>query len=165
MPKELLAELLGRAQARKGSLAVGGMPAPPSRKLAILTCMDARIDPLLLFGLERGEAHVIRNAGGLATDDAIRSLAASQRLLGTEAVAVVMHERCGLQGASEDGFARELAADLALPPWRLGAFSDLEEAVRCSVARLKAAPELIHRDRIFGLVFDPTSGELRPVEG
>jgi len=165
MPEPSQQELLARARARRQELAVGEMPAPPSSQLAILTCMDARIDPLRLFGLAVGEAHVIRNAGGLATEDAIRSLAASQRLLGTRTVAVVMHERCGLHGASEDDFARQLAAARALPGWRLGAFADLEEAVRASLARLRSAPELIHKDRIYGFVFDPASGELRAVEG
>src|ERR687897_2847279 len=101
--------------------------ARPRRKLAVLTCMDARIEPLALLGLEVGDAHIIRNAGGLVTDDAIRSLSASQRLLGTEQVVVVMHEGCGLHGASEDAFARALAADGVLPDWRLGAFEDVDE--------------------------------------
>jgi len=146
-------------------MAVGEMDSKPSRKVAVLTCMDARIDPLRLLGLSVGEAHVIRNAGGLATDDAIRSLAASQRLLGTEAVVVIMHDRCGLHGASEDSFAELLAEAGSLPPWRLGAFRDLEQAVRASVSRLRNAPELSHRERIYGMVFDPVSGSLRTVEG
>lgn len=132
----------------------------PSRKLAVLTCMDCRIDPLELLGLERGEAHVIRNAGGLPTDDAIRSLAASQRLLGTEEVLVLMHTGCGMHGASDDEFRRTLAADGALPSWRLGAFDDLEDTLRASVDRLRAVPEL-PSDRVRGAIVDIETLELR----
>ncbi len=139
------------------------MPAEPRRKLAVLTCMDARLEVFPMFELERGDAHVIRNAGGLVTDDAIRSLAASQRLLGTEEIAVVMHDDCGLSGASEDEFARDLAADGSQPSWRLGAFDDVEDAVRHGVERLRRSPELPNRDRIRGYVADPASGELREV--
>src|SRR6476661_256988 len=94
--------MLDSARARRDALAMPGRTAQPRLRMAVLTCMDARIDPLLMLGLERGDAHVIRNAGGLVTDDVIRSLSASQRLLGTEAVVVVMHDGCGLRGASED---------------------------------------------------------------
>src|ERR687897_2047959 len=111
--------------------------ARPRRKLAVLTCMDARIEPLALLGLEVGDAHIIRNAGGLVTDDAIRSLSASQRLLGTVEIVVVMHEGCGLHGASEDAFAEALRADGVLPTWRLGAFDDVEATLRDSLARLR----------------------------
>ncbi len=131
----------------------------------MLACMDARIDPLAVLGLELGDAHVIRNAGGLATDDAIRSLSASQRLLGTTEVVVVMHDGCGLHGASEDEFARALADDGVLPPWRLGAFADVEEALRQSLARLRHSPELPARGEIRGFVFDPDTGALREVAG
>lgn len=123
--------------------------------------MDTRLDLYAILGLQRGDAHLIRNAGGLATDDAIRSLAASQRLLATEEVIVLMHEQCGLCGASEDEFAEALARDHALPPWRLGAFADVEQALGASLARLRSAPELIHRGQIRGLIFDPSDGTLR----
>jgi carbonic anhydrase len=125
--------------------------------------MDARLDLFAMLGLQPGDAHIIRNAGGLATDDAIRSLTASQRLLGTEEIVVVMHEGCGLRGASEDDFARALAADGALPAWRLGAFEDVDEALRQSLARLRSSRELPARARIRGFVFDPESGALREV--
>ena len=108
----------------------------------MLACMDTRLDLFPMLGLERGDAHIIRNAGGLATDDAIRSLSASQRLLGTEEIVVVMHEGCGLHGASEDEFAQALAADGVLPTWRLGAFDDVEAALRQSLARLRTSREL-----------------------
>src|SRR5918994_1490945 len=138
--------------------------ARPRRKLAVLTCMDARIEPLGLLGLEVGDAHIIRNAGGLVTDDAIRSLSASQRLLGTEEIVVVMHEGCGLQGASEDQFGQALADDGVLPTWRLGAFDDVDATLRASLARLRASSELPARDHIRGFVFDPETGALREVE-
>jgi carbonic anhydrase len=126
--------------------------------------MDARIDPLAMLGFERGDAHVIRNAGGLATDDAIRSLSASQRLLGTEEVVVVMHEDCGLHGGDDEEFARLLAEDGARPEWSLGSFEDLDAALQDGLERLRSAPELPARDRIRGLVFDPETGTLREPE-
>jgi carbonic anhydrase len=137
----------------------------PRRKLAVLTCMDCRIDPLALLGLEVGDAHVVRNAGGLATDDAIRSLAASQRLLGTEEVLVLMHTGCGMHGASDDEFRRTLAADGAMPSWRLGAFDDLEAALLASLERLRAAPELAAHDRVRGAIVDIGTLAVREVDG
>ena len=122
------------------------MPGPhPRRKLAVLTCMDVRIEPLSLLGLELGDAHVIRNAGGLVTDDAIRSLSASQSMLDTEEIVLVMHEDCGMQGA----------------PSELGGFTDLEATLGAALRRLRTSPELKARDRIRGCVFDPETGELR----
>jgi carbonic anhydrase len=157
-------DLVARAAGRAADLAAPALSARPRRKVAVLSCMDARIDLFAILGLERGDAHIIRNAGGLATDDAIRSLSVSQRLLGTEEVIVIMHEGCGLKGASEDEFRQALAADGSLPTWRLGAFDDLEETRRQTLARLRASTELPRRERIFGLVFDPDSGTLRDVE-
>jgi carbonic anhydrase len=157
------ARMLEEAASRRDALAAPGMDARPRRRVAVLSCMDSRIDLFALLGLERGDAHIIRNAGGLATEDAIRSLSASQRLLGTEEVIVIMHEGCGLLGASEDDFARALAADGAMPTWRLGAFVDVEQALRHSLRRLRAAPELSRREAIHGFLFDPESGTLREV--
>lgn len=156
--------MLAVAASRMGDLAVPGMSARPFRKVAVLACMDARIDLFALLGLRRGEAHIIRNAGGLVTDDAVRSLAASQRLLGTEEVVVVMHEDCGLCGASDETFAEGLAADGVEPSWRLGAFDDLETTLAQSLTRLRASRELRARDRIRGFVFDPSTGVLRDIE-
>ena len=124
------------------------MSARPRRKLAVLACMDTRIDVFPLLGIERGDAHIIRNAGGLATDDAIRSLSLSQRKLGTEEVVVVMHEDCGLQGATGEAYA----------------FDDLEGALRESLARLRSSGELPHRDRIRGLIFDPATDSVRELD-
>lgn len=162
MPKNA-DEMLDHAAGVADDLAAGDLTARPRRKVAVLACMDTRIDLYSMLGLRRGDAHIVRNAGGLPTDDAIRSLAASQRLLGTEEVVVVMHEGCGLHGASEDDFARQLHADGALPAWRLGAFEDLDATLRSSLARLRRAPELPKRDHIRGFVFDPASGRVREV--
>ncbi len=156
--------MLNVAAARTSELAAPSLSPRPRRGVAVLACMDTRIDLFPMLGLERGDAHIIRNAGGLATDDAIRSLSASQRLLGTEEVIVVMHEDCGLHGASEDEFADQLAADGVLPSWRLGAFDDLEDALRHSLARLRSSRELIAREQIRGFIFDPETGELRNIE-
>jgi carbonic anhydrase len=154
-------QMLATAEARADELAAPGLSPRPGRKVAVLSCMDTRIDLFAMLGIARGDAHIIRNAGGLATDDAIRSLSVSQRLLGTTEVVVVMHEGCGLMGASEDDYTRALAADGARPSWRLGAFEDVEAALRDSLARLRAAPELPRREAIRGFVFDPESGRLR----
>ena len=157
-------EMLTAAAARAEELAAPGLSAAPRRKVAVLSCMDARIDLYAVLGLERGDAHIIRNAGGLATEDAIRSLSASQRLLGTNEIVVVMHEGCGLHGASEDEFAQALAADGVLPTWRLGAFGDIDATLRQSLARLRESRELTARDHVRGFVFDPGTGVLRDVE-
>jgi carbonic anhydrase len=157
-------EMLKVAASRSHELAAPGLSARPRRKVAVLSCMDTRIDLFPMLGLDRGDAHIIRNAGGLATDDAIRSLSASQRLLGTEEVVVVMHEGCGLHGASEDAYRQMLADDGVLPTWRLGAFDDLEATVKNALARLRSAPELPHRDHVRGFIFDPEDGSLREIE-
>ena len=142
-------DMLSNAAARAGELAAPGLDPRPRRKVAVLACMDTRIDLFPMLGLERGDAHIIRNAGGLVTDDVIRSLTASQRLLGTEEIVVVMHDGCGLHGASE---------------YELGAFDDLEATLRESLARLRACSELPARDHIRGFIFDPETGALREVD-
>jgi carbonic anhydrase len=157
-------DMLAAAAAHPDELAAPGLSPRPRRKVAVLACMDTRIDLFPMLGLKRGDAHIIRNAGGLVTSDAMRSLSASQRLLGTEEIVVVMHEGCGLHGASEDEFARSLSADGVLPTWRLGAFEDIEDTLRHSLARLRRSPELPHRDHIRGFIFDPESGALREVD-
>ncbi len=155
--------MLAVAGTRAEQLAAPGLSPRPRRKVAVLACMDTRIDLFSMLGLQRGDAHIIRNAGGLATDDAIRSLSISQRLLGTEEVVVVMHTGCGLHGASEDEFAQALTADGVLPAWRLGAFEDLEETLANSLERLRSSPELPSREHIRGFVFDPETGTLSEV--
>ena len=158
-------EMLQVAAERAADLAAPGLAPRPQRQVAVLACMDTRIDLFPMLGLQRGDAHIIRNAGGLVTDDAIRSLSASQRLLGTEEIVVVMHENCGLHGASEDAFAEALAADGVLPTWRLGAFDDLEATLRHSLQRLRTSPELPARDHVRGFIFDPETGALRELSG
>lgn len=138
--------------------------AEPRRHLAILTCMDARIDPLGLLGLELGDAHIVRNAGGLVTDDAIRSLSASQRLLGTREIVVIMHHNCGLQQISNEGFQALLETDGVSTDWELGAFTDLEDALREGLRRLRESAELPHRDNVRGLLFDPASGTVQELD-
>lgn len=157
-------EMLAVAMERAEELAAPGLSPVPRRRVAVLACMDTRIDLFPMLGLERGDAHIIRNAGGLVTDDAIRSLSVSQRKLGTEDVVVVMHDGCGLHKASEDEFAQALAADGVQPTWRLGAFDDVEATLRSGLARLRSSPELPARGHIRGFVFDPETGRLREVD-
>src|SRR4051794_41065640 len=152
------------AARRPEELAAPGLSPRPRRKVAVLACMDTRIDLFPMLGLERGDAHIIRNAGGLVTDDALRSLSASQRLLGTEEVVVIMHEHCGLNGGSDEEFGQALATDGARPGWKLGAFADLDATLRAGLERLRTSPELTARDRVRGFVFDPETGALRDVE-
>ena len=156
-------EMLAVAAERADELAAPRLSPRPGRGVAVLACMDTRIDLFPMLGLQRGDAHIIRNAGGLVTDDAIRSLSASQRLLGTQEIVVVMHEGCGLHGASEDQFRETLAADGVLPTWRLGAFDDIESTLRASLARLRSTPELPSREYVRGFIFDPETGALREV--
>jgi len=126
--------------------------------------MDTRVDVMAMFGLAPGDVHVIRNAGGLATEDAIRSLSVSQRLLHTDEVIVIMHEGCGLQGASDEDFADALAADGAAPSWRLGGFDDVEVALSRELGAFAARSELRARDKISGFIFEPATGVLRPCD-
>jgi carbonic anhydrase len=157
-------EMLELANSRAAQLAAPGLSPMPRRKVAVLACMDTRIDLFPMLGLRRGDAHIVRNAGGLVTDDAIRSLSVSQRKLGTVEVVVVMHDDCGLHGASEDEFAQALAADGVLPQWRLGAFDDVEATLRAGLSRLRSSPELPSREHIRGFVFNPETGMLREVQ-
>lgn len=156
-------EMLAAATSRRGELAALGLGPRPRRKVAVLACMDARMDLFIMLGLATGDAHIIRNAGGLVTDDAVRSLSVSQRLLGTKEIVVVMHDDCGLHGASADRFAEELSLDGAAPTWKLGAFEDLESTLRDGLTRLRKSPELPARDQIRGFIFDPATGALREV--
>jgi carbonic anhydrase len=140
------------------------LPAPPAMKLVVVTCMDARIDVHAVLGLKPGEAHVLRNAGGVVTDDTIRSLAISQRMLGTEEVLLMHHSRCGMQGFTDEEFARELERETgAAPDWAPGAFSDLEDSVRESTARIQASPFIPRKDAVRGFVYDVETGRLREV--
>ena len=136
----------------------------PSLRLAIVTCMDSRLDVFAALGLEDGEAHVLRNAGGVITDDVIRSLAISQRRLGTEEVALIHHTDCGLELITDDGFRAELQEDTGMAPsFAIESFTDVDADVRQSIARVRHSPFLPYRDRVRGLVYDVDTGALREV--
>jgi carbonic anhydrase len=140
------------------------VPLPPAKKVAVLACMDARVDVWGALGLQVGDAHVIRNAGGIVTDDAIRSLAISQRLLGTEEIILIHHTGCGMLTFTDEEFKRSLEKDAGVAPdWTAGAFADLDEDVRESIARIQESPFLTHRESVRGFVYDVTSGALREV--
>lgn len=142
----------------------GELPAPPAKKLVVVTCMDARIDVHAVLGAPPGDVHVLRNAGGVITDDVIRSLAISQRMLGTEEVLLMHHTRCGMQSFSNDEFADALEKETgSRPDWSPGAFSDTEEDVRESMRRVKESPFIPHKDRVRGFVYDVETGRLREV--
>jgi carbonic anhydrase len=156
---DAIEELLRRAEPR-GNF---GVPGPPRLGVAIVTCMDARIDPAGMFGLEPGDAHVLRNAGGVVTDDVIRSLLLSQRFLGTRAVMLIHHTRCGALGLQEDQVKAELQSEVGMhPPFALEGFTDLEVAVRQSMARVRHSAFLPHRN-VRGFILDVDDGRLREV--
>ena len=142
----------------------GPLPLPPSKHVAVVACMDARLDVHSLLGIKEGEAHVIRNAGGVVTDDAIRSLAISQRLLGTEEIILIHHTDCGMLTFSDDEFKRSLLDETGIKPaWAVEAFDDLDEDVRQSLARIQASPFIPHKDSVRGFVYDVHTGELREI--
>ena len=143
----------------------GPLPMPPSKGVAVLACMDARLDVYRLLGLQDGEAHVIRNAGGVVTDDAIRSLTISQRLLGTTEVVLVHHTDCGMLTFTDDVFKADIQSDTGIKPhWSAEAFSDLEQDVRQSIARIKTSPFVPNKDSVRGFVFDVGTGKLTEVK-
>jgi carbonic anhydrase len=143
----------------------GPLPLPPARGLAVIACMDARLDVHGLLGLREGDAHVIRNAGGVVTDDEIRSLAISQRLLGTREIILIHHTDCGMLTFTDDGFKASIEEETGIkPPWAAEAFSDLDADVRQSVARIKASPFVPHKDSVRGFVFDIATGKLTEVK-
>lgn len=147
--------------ARYAQSFAGPLPMPPSRGVAVIACMDARLNVYAILGLAEGEAHVIRNAGGVVTDDAIRSLAISQRLLGTREIILIHHTECGMLTFTDDDFKAAIQEDTGIrPPWAAEAFSDPEGDVRQSIARIKASPFIPHTDAVRGFVFDVASGKL-----
>ncbi len=160
----VITELLRGNERYAASFDKGDLPMPPSRKVAIVACMDARLNVYGALGLQEGEAHVIRNAGGVVTDDVIRSLLISQRLLGTNEIVLVHHTDCGMLTFADDQVKSEVARDVGIrPPFALEAFGDPAEDVRQSIARIKASPFLANRDRVRGFVFDVKSGRLDEV--
>jgi carbonic anhydrase len=155
-------ELLANNRAFAASLAPSGLDARPARALAILTCMDARIDVMALLGVRAGEVHVLRNAGAVVTDDVIRSLAISQRQLGTREVMVVAHTDCGMESITDDGFSAELERDAGVPPrFPIESFRGLDDSVRRSILRIRRSPFLLDSAR--GFVYDVRSHVLREV--
>jgi carbonic anhydrase len=156
--------LLEQNQAYAATFDKGELPMPPARKVAVLACMDARLDPARILGLEEGDAHVIRNAGGVVSDDAIRSLAISQHLLGTEEIVLIHHTDCGMLTFDDDAFADRLESETGRrPEWSAQTFTDLDQDVRDSVKRITEDPFVPRTDNVRGFVYEVESGRLREV--
>jgi carbonic anhydrase len=158
-------DLLAHNARYADEFAAPDVPAPPAKRVAVLTCMDARLDPARALGLEVGDAHVIRNAGGVVTDDAIRSLAVSQHLLGTEEIVLIHHTACGMTTFTDEEFAARLESEVGeRPSWRAHAFQDLEQSVRESIQRVQDNPFLPNTTSVRGFVYEVETGRLREVE-
>jgi carbonic anhydrase len=154
-------ELLRNAEQYAATFDRGDLPLPPAKRVAVLACMDARLNPYALLGLSEGDAHVIRNAGGVVTDDEIRSLAISQRLLGTEEIILIHHTDCGMLTFGDDEFREQLQEETGIKPaWPCETFTDVEEDVRQSVARIQASPFIPRKDSVRGFVYDVETGRL-----
>ena len=157
-------ELLVNAEAHAASFDKGALAMPPAKQIAVVACMDARLDPNRLLGLAEGDAHVIRNAGGVVTQDALRSLAISQRLLGTREVVLLHHTDCGMLTFSDQEFRDQIAAETGVrPSWAAEAFTDLDADVRQSMARIHAEPSIPVKDAVRGFVYSVEDGTLREV--
>jgi len=162
---DVIDELVGNNRAFADALPSHHLDVRPRRRLAVVTCMDSRLDVFAALGLQDGEAHVLRNAGGVITDDVIRSLAVSQRRLGTHAVMLIHHTDCGMQALTDDGFRAELQeATGVAPAFAIESFTDVEADVRQSVRRVRRSPFLLHTDLVRGFVYDVDSHRLREVE-
>jgi carbonic anhydrase len=156
-------ELVANNASYVAGFAMGGLPMPPAKKVAVLACMDARLDPAKALGLQEGDAHVIRNAGGVASEDAIRSLVISQRLLGTEEIILVHHTDCGMETFSDDAVKNQILTDTGVrPSFALEAFPNAENDVKQTAARIKASPFVPHQN-IRGFVYDVRTGKLNEV--
>jgi carbonic anhydrase len=157
-------ELLANNAAYVAAFDKGDLPLPPGKKVAILACMDARLNVYGALGLHEGDAHVIRNAGGVVTDDEIRSLAISQRLLGTREIVLIHHTDCGMLTFTDDAFKRSIQQETGIKPeWAAEAFPDVDEDVRQSVARIQASPFIPHKDSVRGFVYEVETGRLREI--
>ena len=157
-------QLLEHARGYAEAFTAGDLPLPPARRVAIVACMDARLNLYGLLGLREGDAHVIRNAGGVVTADVIRSLAISQRLLGTEEIVLIHHTGCGKLTFTDDEFRQTLQQDTGIKPdWAVETFGDIDEDVRQSMARIAASPFIPHGGRVRGFVYAVETGELREV--
>jgi carbonic anhydrase len=158
-------DLLRNAERYAASFNKGNLPMPPARQVAVVACMDARLNPFGLLGLSEGDAHVIRNAGGVVSDDVVRSLALSQRLLGTREIVLIHHTDCGMLTFKDDVVKAQIEADTGIrPPFALEAFTDPEKDVVQSLARIAASPFIPHKDQVRGFVYDVKSGRLREVK-
>ena len=157
-------DLLRNNEAYAENFDKGDLPLPPAKHVAVVACMDARLDVHGLLGLALGDAHVIRNAGGVVTDDEIRSLAISQRLLGTTEIVLIHHTDCGMLTFTDDSFRNDVHQDTGIkPPWSPESFTDLETDVRQSMARIKASPFVPNKDSVRGFVYEVETGKLREV--
>ena len=157
-------DLLHHAEAYAATFTKGDLPMPPALPVAVVACMDARLNPYGLLGLSEGDAHVIRNAGGVITDDEIRSLVISQRLLGTREIILIHHTDCGMLTFTDDAFKAQIEADTGIrPPWSPESFADPDDDVRQSMARIAANPFIAHQDSVRGFVYDVTDGSLREI--
>jgi carbonic anhydrase len=157
-------ELLTNSEQYAANFDKGDLPLPPAKGVAVLACMDARLNPYGILGLSEGDAHVIRNAGGVVTPDELRSLAISQRLLGTTEIILIHHTDCGMLTFTDDGFKSDIEAETGLrPSWAAEAFGDLEGDVRQSIARIKADPFIPHKESVRGFVYEVETGKLREV--
>jgi carbonic anhydrase len=157
-------ELLHNNEAYAAGFDKGDLPMPPGKKVAIVACMDARLNPAGALGLQEGDAHVIRNAGGVVTDDAIRSLAISQRLLGTEEIILIHHTDCGMLTFNDDEFRASIQRETGIKPgWAAESFGDVEEDVRQSLARVRASPFVPRKESVRGFVYEVETGRLREV--
>ena len=157
-------ELLRNNEAYAESFDKGDLPMPPAKRIAIVTCMDARLSPYVMLGLKEGDAHVIRNAGGVITDDEIRSLAISQRLLGTREIMLIHHTDCGMLTFSDDELKQQIQEDVGVKPhFSMESFTDLEEDVRQSIARVRNSPFIPSKDSVRGFVYEVETGRLREV--
>jgi carbonic anhydrase len=158
-------DLLANNQAYVAAFDKGDLPLPPAKKVAVVACMDARLNVFGALGLSEGDAHVIRNAGGVVTDDEIRSLAISQRLLGTEEIILIHHTDCGMLTFSDDEFKKQIEEEVGVKPeWAAESFSDLETDVRQSIARIKSSPFIPKKDSVRGFVYDVKTGQLNEVK-
>jgi carbonic anhydrase len=157
-------ELVQNAETYAEVFERGELPLPPAKRVAVLACMDARLNPYGLLGLSEGDAHVIRNAGGVVTNDEIRSLSISQRLLGTEEIMLIHHTDCGMLTFADDDFRQQIQQETGIKPeWAAEAFDDLEEDVRQSIARIKASPFIPKKESIRGFIYDVKTGRIHEV--
>ena len=157
-------DLVRNAERYAANFSKADLPMPPGKQVAVVACMDARLNPYGLLGLQEGDAHVIRNAGGVVTDDVVRSLAISQRLLGTRAIILIHHTDCGMLTFTDDQVKAQIEADTGIrPPFALEAFPNAEQDVKQSMARIAASPFVPHKDQVRGFVYDVKSGRLNEV--